>query len=592
MSAAPGTSTSRAVEVLAPERAGAAPARHHGASMTPDAVDRAILDDLVARKRLLGDDAQRLLDLHRTQGQRLSRLLVTAGLLSWEQLRDELSSRLSLQVWESPTNPEDLDAEAPALLPAAFLRFNQVLPVAASEDRVTLAMALPPDEALVESVRQAAQRDVEVVCATSAEIESALDAVLADLEAEDEGGDDALRVLDADTLRDLASEAPVIQFLSGALDRAVSLGASDIHFEKLERRTRLRYRVDGELLDVDSPPAALYAGIVSRIKIMARLDVGERRLPQDGRIQMHAGGRSIDLRVSVLPSMHGEDVVLRILDKGAVQLDLDVLGLSESQRERFRRLIHTPEGMLLLTGPTGSGKTTTLYSALREVSRPELKVVTVEDPVEYHLDGVNQIQVKSEIGLDFARCLRSILRHDPDVIMVGEIRDKETAGMAVQSALTGHLVLSTLHTNSAAATFARLLNMGVEDYLIASAVIGVMAQRLVRKVCQECRQPYTPDAAIREKHGLGADAKFFKGAGCRACLNTGYRGRTVVGELLVVDEAIQRAVLDGKSSAEIHRVAVDRGMTTLWGHAIEKVLSGETTYEQVVENIQQTDVLT
>jgi general secretion pathway protein E len=351
----------------------------------------------------------------------------------------------------------------------------------------------------------------------------------------------------------------------------------------------LRYRVDGELLDIDAPPASLYAGIISRIKIMARLDVGERRLPQDGRIQMHAGGRSIDLRVSVLPSMHGEDVVLRILDRGAVSLDLDILGLSVAQREHFRRLIHTPEGMLLLTGPTGSGKTTTLYSALREVCRPELKVVTVEDPVEYHLDGVNQIQVKSEIGLDFARCLRSILRHDPDVIMVGEIRDKETAAMAVQSALTGHLVLSTLHTNSAAATFARLVNMGVEDYLIASAVVGVMAQRLVRKVCQECKQPYTPDAAIREKHRLGADAAFYRGKGCRACLNTGYRGRTVVGELLVVDEAIQRAILDGKSSGEIHRIAVDRGMASLWTHAIEKVLAGETTYEQVVESIQQTE---
>ena len=585
-------SSSRAIEVPSPERAGPTLSRHNDASMTADAVDQAILSDMVARKRLSSDDADRLLDLHRAQGQRLARLLVTAGLLSWEQVRDEFTQRLGLAAWEFPTNTEDLDADAATILPPAFLRFNQVLPVAATDDEVVLAMAMPPDEALVESVRQAAQREVRVVCATAAEIDAALDAVLAGVESTEDEGDEGLRVLDADTLRDLASEAPVIQFLSGALDRAVSLGASDIHFEKLERRTRLRYRVDGELLDVESPPAALYAGIVSRIKIMARLDVGERRLPQDGRIQMHAGGRSIDLRVSVLPSMHGEDVVLRILDKGAVQLDLDVLGLSVKQREHFRRLIHTPEGMLLLTGPTGSGKTTTLYSALREVSRPELKVVTVEDPVEYHLDGVNQIQVKSEIGLDFARCLRSILRHDPDVIMVGEIRDKETAAMAVQSALTGHLVLSTLHTNSAAATFARLLNMGVEDYLIASAVIGVMAQRLVRKVCQECRQPYTPDAAIREKHGLDASARFFRGAGCRACLNTGYRGRTVVGELLVVDEAIQRAVLDGKSSAEIHRVAVDRGMTTLWAHAIEKVLAGETTYELVVENIQQTDIAT
>jgi len=553
-----------------------------------DGVDRAILQDLIDRRRLSAADGEHLLTLRREQGTRLARLLVNAGVLSQEGLRDELSRLLGVTAWEAP-DEFDPGEEASRLLPPAFLRFNQVLPVEVSEHRVRLAMAWAPDEALVESVRQATGLEVEPLAASLRDVETCLAKLLENVESDsraDDGSD--VRMLDPDTLRDLASEAPVIQFLSAALERAVTLGASDIHLERGERKARLRYRVDGQLVDVDAPPASIYPGLVSRIKIMARLDVGERRLPQDGRIRAQTSGREIDIRVSILPSLHGEDVVLRILDRGAVQLILDDLGLSVKQRADFRRLITRPEGMLLLTGPTGSGKTTTLYSGLREVASPNVKVVTVEDPVEYHLDGVNQIQVKSEIGLDFARCLRSILRHDPDVIMVGEIRDRETAAMAVQSSLTGHLVLSTLHTNSAAATFARLLDMGVEDYLIASAVIGVMAQRLVRKICPECIEAYTPDTALRERHGLSAEARFHRGAGCRACFNSGYRGRTVVGELLPVEEPIQRAILDGRSSAEIQRIAREQcGMETLWDHGVDKVVRGETTYEQIVENIQE-----
>lgn len=558
--------------------------------LAPDAfeVDRAILADLVSRRRVAPADAERLAEISANQGQRLSRLLVTAGAISQEQLRGELAHRLGIGEWTPPDELGELSADAAKLLPTEFMRFNSALPIEADESRVVLALANPPDEPLVESVARATGRRVESLAATQRDMDRALDHLLTDLEAqrELEGGGEA-RLLDEGALRDLASEAPVVQFLSAAYERAVTLGASDIHLERGERRTRLRYRVDGELLDVDPPPPALYAGLVSRIKIMARLDVGERRLPQDGRIQLQTSGRQVDVRVSILPSLHGEDVVLRILDRGTVQLNLDDLGLSEDQRARFRRAVRRPEGMVLLTGPTGSGKTTTLYSALREVARPNIKCVTVEDPVEYHLEGVNQVQVKPEIGLDFARCLRSILRHDPDVIMVGEIRDKETAAMAIQSALTGHMVLSTLHTNSAAAAFARLLDMGVEDYLLASAVAGVMAQRLVRRLCPSCLDPYQPDEAIRQRFGLGPEARFHRGRGCRACLNTGYRGRTVVGELLLVDEHIQRAVLDGKSSAEVHRVAVERGMSSLWDHGVQKALAGETSWEQIVENIQE-----
>ncbi|MBL0921329.1 MAG: Flp pilus assembly complex ATPase component TadA [Phycisphaerales bacterium] len=548
----------------------------------------AILEDLIARRRLSAADGENLLSLRRQQGQRLGRLLVTAGVLSQEGLRDALAERLGLSRWEPPQNLDDLDADAAALLPPAFLRFNAVLPVSADEGVIRLAMAWPPDESLIETVRQTTGREVEALASTQREVEGALDRALAGREGgSGEDGADVL-LLDADRLRDLASEAPVVQFLTAAIERAVSLGASDIHLERGERSTRLRVRVDGELLDLDAPPAPLYAGLVSRIKIMARLDVGERRLPQDGRVQLQTSGRQIDVRVSILPSMHGEDVVLRILDRGSVQLDLDELGLSRRQREGFRRLIRRPEGMVLLTGPTGSGKTTTLYSGLKEVARPNVKVVTVEDPVEYHLDGVNQIQVRTEIGLDFARCLRSILRHDPDIIMVGEIRDRETAAMAVQSSLTGHLVLSTLHTNSAAAAFPRLLDMGVEDYLIASAVVGIMAQRLVRRICPDCVEAYDPDTALLERHRLAPGTKFHRGAGCRACLNTGYRGRTVVGELLVVDEPVHRAILDRRGAADIHRIAREEcEMQSLWDHAVEKVCEGETSYEQIIENIQE-----
>lgn len=564
-----------------------AAARGAAALSSADALDRAILEDLVQRRRVSAADGERLMELRRTQGQRLARLLISAGVLSQEGFRDSAADLLGWEKWEAPTEWGELGEGLGAVFPGAFLRFNAVAPVSLGEGSVTVAMAWPPDESLVDAMRQASGREVRVVVGTQRDVEGAIAHVLAGVEGDGEAGERDVRSLDEGTLRDLASEAPVVQYLSEVFERAVSLGASDIHLERAERKARLRYRVDGDLVDAVAPAPALYAGVVSRIKIMARLDVGERRLPQDGRINLQVSGREVDMRVSVLPSVHGEDVVLRILDRGSVRLDLDELGLSGTQRERFRRLIRRPEGMLLLTGPTGSGKTTTLYSALKEVSSPTVKVVTVEDPVEYHLDGVNQIQARSEIGLDFARCLRSILRHDPDVIMVGEIRDRETAGMAVQSALTGHLVLSTLHTNSASAAFARLLDMGVEDYLIASAVIGVMAQRLVRKLCQECMEAYTPDVSIREKFGLSEGAKFHRARGCRACLNMGYRGRTVVAELLEVSEPVQRAVLDRASSAEVQRVAREQGMRSLWEHALEKVMCGETSYEQVVEHMQE-----
>lgn len=553
-----------------------------------DALDRALLEDLVQRRKVSASDGERLVELRRTQGQRLARLLISAGLLSQEGFRDAAAELLGWERWEAPADWEELGEGLAGLFPASFLRFNAVAPVRAEDGGLLVAMAWPPDESLVDAMRQATGRDVRVAVGTQRDVEGAIAHVTAGSEGEGDAGERDVRALDEGTLRDLASEAPVVQYLSEVFERAVSLGASDIHLERSERRARLRYRLDGDLVDAVAPALSLYAGVVSRIKIMARLDVGERRLPQDGRIHLQVSGREVDLRVSVLPSVHGEEVVLRILDRGSVRLDLDELGLSRDQRERFRRLIRRPEGMILLTGPTGSGKTTTLYSALKEVSGPSVKVVTVEDPVEYHLDGVNQIQARSEIGLDFARCLRSILRHDPDVIMVGEIRDRETAGMAVQSALTGHLVLSTLHTNSAAAAFARLLDMGVEDYLIASAVIGVMAQRLVRRLCPECAEAYTPDVSIREKYGLTEQAKFHRANGCRACLNMGYRGRTVVAELLEVNEGVQRAVLDRAPSAEVQRAArAGGGMRTLWEHAVEKVMAGETSYEQVVEHVQE-----
>jgi general secretion pathway protein E len=393
---------------------------------------------------------------------------------------------------------------------------------------------------------------------------------------------------DVQHLKDQASEAPVIRLVGLIIRRAVETRASDIHIEPFENRLVVRYRIDGVMQETESPPRRFSAAVISRVKIMANLDIAERRLPQDGRIKLRLQGKEIDLRVSTVPTMHGESVVMRILDKGGVPLNFDSLGFEPDVLAKFTEILLRPHGILLVTGPTGSGKTTTLYTALSALNKPDVKILTVEDPVEYQLEGVNQIQVKPQIDLTFANALRSIVRQDPDVIMIGEIRDLETAQIAVQSALTGHMVLSTLHTNDAASTINRLLDMGMEDYLLTTTVLGIQAQRLVRTLCRDCRRSYQALPEVVKETGLGrfvtpgADVMLYEPVGCDTCTQTGFIGRVAIMEVMPMTDGIRGLVMRHATSGDIQKQAVAEGMMTMYEHGLRKVLAGTTTLEEVL----------
>jgi general secretion pathway protein E len=463
-------------------------------------------------------------------------------------------------------------------LPQRFLRSARIVPLGQEGDVLTLGMADSADTATADAVALATGLRVQPVALSDGEIEAALDRLfgggeptggLTDLLAEAAADHEA----DTDTLRDLASEAPVVRLVNRLIAQAVERRASDIHVEPFEGELRIRYRIDGQLVEQEPAARAAAAAIVSRLKLMAGLDIAERRLPQDGRIKLPVRGRDVDFRVATAPSLHGESVVLRVLDRSGVTLDFAALGLAPEQRAALLRQLDRPNGIVLVTGPTGSGKTTTLYTALERLNRPERKLVTVEDPVEYQIAGINQIQVKNEIGLDFAGVLRSTLRHDPDIIMIGEIRDIDTARIAVQAALTGHLVLSTLHTNSAAATIARLVDLGVSDYLIASTLNAVVAQRLVRVLCPDCRESHLLPAALAMELGLEGQPPIFRPKGCQACLGTGYRGRVALFEVLEIDETARERMLA--------RQPVPKAAHSLSADGLDKVLAGVTSLDEV-----------
>jgi type IV pilus assembly protein PilB len=377
------------------------------------------------------------------------------------------------------------------------------------------------------------------------------------------------------------------------ITEAVNMRASDIHVEPFEDRVRIRYRIDGVLVERDSPPRRLLGALLSRLKILANMDIAERRRPQDGRIKVTVGEKQLDLRVSVLPTNHGQSAVMRVLDKDSIKVGVRQLGLSETNFRTFKNLIRRPNGIILVTGPTGSGKTTTLYAALNELNRPDTKIITAEDPVEYYLPGVNQVEVKHHIGLDFAKIIRAMLRQAPNVILVGEMRDNETAQMGIQASLTGHLVFSTLHTNDAPGAITRMIDMGVPSYLVSSSVIAVLAQRLVRVVCSKCKQPHTPTEAQLEAAGItpemAASAKFMKGKGCGNCGKSGYRGRLGIFELMLMTNKIREQAFAGVSTQELRRAALSQGMITLYQDGIRKVLNGTTTIEEVFRVAKKTD---
>jgi len=552
---------------------------------------------------LIGSGAidQRTLDRARRvaaeTGGRLDQVLTQLGLVSERGLAEALAQLVGaplVTAADYPVAPLFLDR-----LKIKFLRRVRALPIAALDDRATLAMADPLDVFTRDAVAAALGHPVNVAVAVPIELEAAFDRLYpANAEGEDDAGlldevmpDTEPAEEDAERLKDLASEAPVIRLVNQLIARAVETHASDVHLEPFPDRLRVRYRYDGVLHEVEPPPARLQAAVISRIKIMARLDIAERRLPQDGRIKLTVRGHEIDFRVSSIPSLHGEKVVLRVLDRTAVEFDYEKLGLPADIRQGLEHALELPNGMVLVTGPTGSGKTTTLYTGLLKLNTVARNVVTVEDPIEYQLAGINQIQVKPQIGLNFASLLRSILRQDPDVIMIGEIRDLETAQIAVQAALTGHLVLSTVHTNSAAATMTRLRDMGLEDYLMTATLKAVLAQRLVRRLCPICKAAEAAPEALIERFGMTrfAPAKtiaLYHSVGCPECRGTGFRGRRAIAELLVPTRAIDRLIFEGADDAAIERAAVEGGMRPIFDSGLLAVLEGDTTIEEVVRCIR------
>jgi general secretion pathway protein E len=553
-------------------------------------VDARIVAALLAKGRLKDADLQRARRLQEETGGSLLTLLGRLGLVSERDHADASADVLGLPLVSAKDAP-DLPPEG-ATLSTRFLKQFHLCPVEWSEREVGVLMADPHDAYAIDAVRLATQREVRPMVALRSEIDdlierwygqgrSAMGAIVETADGEGSGDLD-----DVEHLRDLASEAPVIRLVNLVIQRAVELRASDIHIEPFENRLKVRYRIDGVLEEGESPPQNLTAAVISRIKIMAKLNIAERRLPQDGRIMLRVQGKELDLRVSTVPTAHGESVVMRLLDRETVVFDFQRLGFTEEFLPRLRQVLDQPHGILLVTGPTGSGKTTTLYTALSGLNTADVKIITVEDPVEYQIEGINQIQAKPQIGLDFAHALRSIVRQDPDIIMIGEMRDLETAKIAIQSALTGHLVLSTLHTNNAAGGITRMLDMGVEDYLLTSTVNGILAQRLVRRLEPTHAEKYPASPEEIEKFALRKyqpEGEIFlyrpKGS---AIAPTGYLGRTTIVEFLVMDDELRRAVMRHAGMGEIEQLARNGGMRTMYEDGIAKALRGETTIEEVL----------
>jgi general secretion pathway protein E len=551
---------------------------------------------LLEQGRVSTEDLRKVKRLQVERGERLERLLLDLGFISEEDLQPLLAKYLGVTAVsrkEFPTEPVPIGK-----LSLKYLRRAKVMPLTQSNGTLVVAMADPVDYNAIQGLQVATGFTVEPRLARERDILEGLEQAYGGGSGGDgtPSGDGDAEVAfvgedeeDVNHLRDLASEAPVIRLVNMMINRAVEGRASDIHVEPFETELKVRYRIDGVLHDVETPPRRLQAAIVSRIKIMAKLNIAERRLPQDGRIKLRMMGKEIDLRVSTLPTLYGESVVLRILDRSSIVVNLESLGFPDDILKDFEQVIQRPYGMILVTGPTGSGKTTTLYGALDKINSPDKKIITIEDPVEYQLFGVNQIHVKPQIGLTFANGLRSIVRQDPDIIMVGEIRDAETAEIAIQAALTGHLVFSTLHTNDAAGAVSRLLEMGVEDYLLASSLLGVLAQRLVRKVCAKCRQPAELAVeAMREIAGAnGGEVQVWEGHGCEDCSQTGYRGRSGIYELLLMNDAIRQLILKRSSADVIKDAGVGQGMRTLREDGWQKVRTGVTSVAEVVRVTQE-----
>jgi len=559
------------------------------------AVEDPVCAFLLDNGRLKSADLKRAQSYQEQHGGDLVQLLLRLGLVSERDLAEAEAALLELPLLRTA----DLPDEAPELpdVSLRFLKQNLILPIAESNGDLTVVMANPRDEFARQALSMASGKNIIARVGIASEIENGIEKLLGGGRSamgqivESLGGEEDGDLEDVEHLRDLASEAPVIRLVNLIMQRAVESRASDIHIEPFENRLKVRYRVDGVLQEVEAPPAKSTAAVISRIKIMAKLNIAERRLPQDGRIMHRVQGKELDLRVSTVPTSHGESVVMRILDRESVVLDFDSLGFDQEIRRQFLHQLEMPHGIILVTGPTGSGKTTTLYTALSALNTPERKIITVEDPVEYQLEGINQIQAKASIGLDFAHALRAIVRQDPDVIMIGEMRDLETARIAIQSALTGHLVLSTIHTNDAAGGVTRMLDMGVEDYLLTSTVNAILAQRLVRTLDPVSREPYELLPEVVQEIGLAElgerDRYEFYRPVPTEDNPTGYRGRTSILELLTMSDPIRRLIMKHATSGEIEERAVAEGMRTMYFDGLNKCLQGVTTLDEVLRVTQE-----
>ncbi len=526
----------------------------------------------------------------RQEGETSLDILIQTGAVSEDDVLAMIAAQFGMDYVH--VNADAIDPAVKEVMPSDVARKYGVVPVCRAEDSLTVALSDPMGYDTVDSLRYVLKMNVEAVVAPRAEVRAAMDKLYPE-EFESIYGamsDEEIDVAEkakSDGKSDATdSDAPVIRLVSMIITEAIKMRASDIHLEPMERHFRVRYRVDGVLRQMDSPPKRLQAAIISRVKIMSNMKISEKRIPQDGRIQVKVQGRDLDLRVSSVPTNHGESIVMRILDKTNLSLGLPQLGFLSDDQNKFERLIKLPDGVLLVTGPTGSGKTTTLYACLGQINLPDRKIITVEDPVEYQMSGINQVQVNKDVGLDFSAALRSILRQAPNIVMIGEIRDHETADIAMEAALTGHLVFSTLHTNDAPSAVTRLLDIGVKPFLVASALRAAMAQRLVRAICDKCRAEYTPTE--RELKMLGSISKsatvskMFKGTGCPVCSQSGYKGRKGIFEIFQIDDTIQRLIFDHSPATVLRARAREMGMRTLREDGLLKVSSGMTSLEEVL----------
>ena len=556
--------------------------------MNPEMLIAFLLENGVIDSTLADD----LTDEQTRTGKPIEEVIANNGVIRLPDLYQMIAAALGTEVVD--VSVMEFPADLLSLVPPQTARMQGALPIDFDNNILRVAVANPLDPNVTDNLRFATQKDIAIYVAPSAQIfqmierfygseVSDMDDVLDSL-----AGDAEKKVTPGDAIDlDAASSAPIVKYVSTVLAQAIQARASDVHFEPFEHEFKIRYRVDGALYEMSPPPRSLSTAITSRIKVMANMNIAERRLPQDGRIQTAISGRQVDLRVSTLPTQFGESIVLRVLDRASVKLDLEALGLPKKIHEFICEVIEKPNGIFIVTGPTGSGKTTTLYACLNRINTEDSKMLTAEEPVEYEIEGIVQIPINENIGLSFARCLRAFLRQDPDRIMVGETRDLETAQIAIQASLTGHLVLTTLHTNDAPGAVARLIDMGVEPFLISSSLEGVLGQRLVRRICTNCRTPYEPSEAILRQIGLSVhdigDKNFYYGTGCEQCNHTGYKGRKGIYELLEITEPIRELIAQRAPSVVIRQKAIELGMNTLRSDGLRSIFLGETTIEEVLK---------